>query len=136
WRASAHGRRATAPTITRVLQTQILHGLVDDLFRQRDVTILDHHVLALLGKHQLEELGVDRAQRLVRRLVDVDIEEARQRELASQSILFARLEGFATLGQRYGADAGGLVADTRVTNGVQGAGNRLHHRSGARLLVD
>src|SRR5690606_18257671 len=117
------------------LETQFLHGLVDHFLRQRDVAILDHDVLALLGHHQLDELGIERAQRLVRRLVHVDVEEACQGEFTRQGVFFAGLEGFATLGQRHGANAGSLVADARVADGVQGAGDRLHHRGRTRLLV-
>src|SRR5690606_4604595 len=60
-----------------------------------------------------------------------------QRELASQGVFFVGFESLATLlRQRHSADAGGPVADARVADGVQGAGDRLHDRSGTRLLVD
>src|SRR5690606_19075891 len=119
------------------LQAQLLHGPLDHFRRQRDVAILDHHFLPLPGHHQLDELGIQRAQRLVRCLVHVHVEEARQRVLAGQRIGFVGFLDLAALGhQRHGANAGGLVADARVTDGVQGAGDRLHHGSRTRLLVD
>src|SRR5690606_18937707 len=39
-------------------------------------------------------------------------------------------------GQCYSTYAGRLVADARVADGVDGAGDRLHHRSRTRLLVN
>lgn len=74
--------------VTGVRQAQVSQGLVDDFGRQRNVAILHHHLLARLRQHQLDELGFQRGQRLVRRLVDVDVQEARQRVGAIQGVGF------------------------------------------------
>ena len=69
-------------------------------------------------------------------LVHVDVQEARQRVLAGDGVVGARLdEGLAILGERNGAYAGGDVADTGVADAVQGGGDGLYHGGGARLLV-
>ena len=119
-------------------QTEIRHGLVDHFLRQRDVTIFHYDLLASLRQDQLDELGVQRGQRLVRGLVDVNVEEARQRVGAVQGVAFVVFNELAAffLGQGYSLDAGGFVADARVTDAVQRAADRLHDRSRAWLFVD
>src|SRR3546814_6034046 len=65
-------------------QTQVSQCLSGNLGWQWDVAVLDHNFLTLLGQDQLQELSFQRGQRLVRRLVDVDVEETRQWVLAVQ----------------------------------------------------
>jgi hypothetical protein len=53
-------------------------GLIYNILRQRNVTILDDYFLTLLGQNHLDELTLKRSQRLVRRLVHVDVQETSQ----------------------------------------------------------
>lgn len=66
-----------------------------------DVAVFHYDFLALLGQDQLHKLGFQRGQRLVRRFVDVNVEEARQRVFAVQGIFFGVFDevGAAFLGQ-------------------------------------
>src|SRR5690606_13317424 len=76
-------------------------------------------------------------QRLVPRLVDVDVEEARQRIAAVDGVLGSRLHVLAAflLRQRHGAHAGRDVTEAGAARGSPRGAARLHHRSRTRLLV-
>src|SRR5687768_15363103 len=53
----------------------------DDRRGQRQIAVLHHDLLPLAAVHELQELLDQRIERLPRRLVDVQVEETRQRVL-------------------------------------------------------
>ena len=86
--------------------TQLLQVGLDNLGGNRHIAILRHYGLTGLGEHHLHKLLLHRGERLVRSLVHVNVQEARQWVLAGQGVLCGRFnEGLAILGERYGAHA-------------------------------
>jgi hypothetical protein len=77
------------------------------------------------------------SSRLVRGLVDVDVEEARQRVLAGEDVVgTGRVERLARLlGELDDLDPGGAVADAAVADAVAVLGDALDDRGRARLLL-
>src|SRR5688500_8562473 len=73
-----------------------------DLGWQWHVAVFDDALLAFLAEDQLRELGHQRSQGPVRRLVDVDVEEAPERVLAARDVLIAavRIRGGPGFRQR------------------------------------
>src|SRR6185312_4638582 len=110
--------------------------LLDDLVGQRNEAVLDDRLLTLQREDVLEELADERIERLVGGLVDVDVEEARQRILAGDHVLRAVVDAGSLFGGHGdGPHARGLVADAAVADRVLVLGDALHHRSTARLLL-
>ena len=110
------GIGAGAPIEGTLLQLRELLGHV--LAEQREVAVLDDDLLALLGEHELKELGDQSRGRLVGFLGHVNVQGAADRIFARQSVLETRLgrRRVGVLGQRQGADFRGLVADARIAD--------------------
>src|SRR5258706_14595026 len=83
-RAALSASRRRGDVRLTSLQLRKLFGHV--LAEQREVAVLDHDLLAVLRENEREELLDERAHRLVRRLVDVDVEEAGPRGLAGGGV--------------------------------------------------
>ena len=91
-------RRARLAKETSLHDAQFLQVGFDHLGRYRYVAIFGNDVLARLGEHHLQELLLHRRERLVRVLVHVNVQEARQRILAGDGVVGAGLdEGLAIL---------------------------------------
>ena len=91
--------------------------------------VLDHRLLTLLGQHVLDEFSAQRIQRLVRILVQVDVEETGERIFAPIGVLRRRLNAVTLfLSERNRADIGRLVANARIANRELVAGDALNDR--------
>ena len=82
WRESTTGPSRSGEILLKLGQL-----FLDNLAGQGDEAVLDHRLLPLLRQDVLQELAHQRIERLVGGLVDVDVEEARQRVLARQHVL-------------------------------------------------
>ena len=105
---------------------------------QRNIAILYHHFLSLAGQNHLQEFTLQRRQRLVWLLVHINIEEASQWVAVVYSIRWRCINKITTrfLRQRHSTNTGSLVADTRVTQPIDGCRNRLHDRRRTGLFVN
>src|SRR5206468_4305660 len=110
---------------------------LDDRCGDREVAVLDDDFLALPGQDKLCELARQRVERLARRTVDVDVEEARQRVLPRVRVLGRRVDALAALflRERHRADARGGVPDAAVADPAAVDGDALNDGRRARLLL-
>src|SRR5882724_1720223 len=108
-----------------------------DRRRDREVPVLDHHLLAFLREHELHELTGQRVERLARRPIDVHVEEARERIAPGVGIVLVGLITLVSflLGQRDRPHSRRRVADAAVADREPVHRDALDDRRGARLLL-
>src|SRR3972149_5889198 len=114
-----------------------LETVARDELWEREVAVLDDHLLALLREHELDELARQRVERLARRPVDVHVEEAGQRVAAGVRVVRVGLvaPGAFLLRERDRAHARRRVADAAIAQGEAVDGDALHYGRRARLLL-
>src|SRR5262249_20651967 len=100
--------------------------------------VFDHHLLPLLRQDQLDELPYQRIDWLVGILVDAEKEEAGQRIGAVVDVLGGRRHraGAILRGEGKWVHTGSAITHSAVADSIAIFGDTLHHRRGARLLLD
>src|SRR5262245_16975414 len=133
------GRAAATSFVETAISRSIdlLGVLFEDRHRQRIVAVLENFLLPLFGEHHLQEFTRQRFERLVGRLVDVDVEKAGNRIFPRVGVLGGRRDASAPLLLRQieRLHPGGGVADAAVADAETVDRDALDDRGRAWLLL-